>query len=186
MKNDINMNEDSFVISDWHIGHRNILNFTNRDGKRFRGDLFKDVDDMNNQMVVRHNSVVGPNDHVLFMGDVFFGDPYLAADVLARMNGKRFDLILGNHDDPKSAIIQKYFASIKLIHNFKPLGVVFSHMPLHAQQMIEKDWIKWNVHGHIHQNKAPEGNYINVSVEALDYTPIRLKNLLKKFEHKHV
>ena len=110
MKNNDVMTEDTFVISDWHFGHKNILNFTDWDtGRRFRGDLFKDVDDMNNQMIEQHNAEVGYNDHVLFLGDAFFGDPYLAANCLARLNGKRFDLILGNHDDPKSSIIQKFF-----------------------------------------------------------------------------
>lgn len=177
MSKDINMNENSFVISDWHFGHYNILKFADRNGKKFRGELFDDVDDMNQIMIRNHNRVVGPNDHVLFIGDVFFGDQYRAADCLAQLNGK-FDLILGNHDDPKSAILQKYFRSIKLIHYFKELGVVFSHMPLHPQQLAEKPGIRWNVHGHIHQNDSPPGPYINVSVEKLNYTPVRIKDLI--------
>lgn len=176
------MNENSFVISDWHFGHKNILHFEDADGKRFRGDLFTDVDDMNRVMIERHNNIVGPNDHILFIGDVFFGDPRQAANCLAQLNGK-FDLILGNHDDPKSAILQKYFRSIKLIHYFRELGVVFSHMPLHPQQMAEKPGIKWNVHGHIHQNDSPPGPYINVSVEKLNYTPVRIKDLIAAAEY---
>ena len=178
------MNEDSFVISDHHFGHRNILNFTDGLGNKFRGDIFASVEEMDHSMIELHNKAVGPNDHVLFVGDVFFGDPYKAADCLSKMNGK-FDLILGNHDDPKSTILQKYFRSIKLIHYFRELGVVFSHMPLHLQQLAEKPGIKWNVHGHIHQNDSPPGPYINVSVEKLGYTPVRIKDLISVASYFH-
>jgi calcineurin-like phosphoesterase family protein len=34
-----------------------------------------------------------------------------------------------------------------------------------------------NVHGHIHGNPTPIGRYINVSVEAINYTPIALEEI---------
>lgn len=34
--------------------------------------------------------------------------------------------------------------------------------------------------GHIHQNPSPEGPYRNVSVEAIDYTPVNIEELRVK------
>lgn len=167
----------TWIISDTHFFHHNILKFTDAQGKRFRGDLFKDMSDMNETMIRNWNSVVGPDDIVWHLGDVFFGDPHDAANILVRLNGHK-NLILGNHDDPKCNVLQKFFKKIKLIHSFRDLGVVMTHMPLHAQQMTEKGWIKINLHGHIHQNNSPPGPYKNMSVEKIDYTPVLLEKLV--------
>jgi len=34
--------------------------------------------------------------------------------------------------------------------------------------------------GHIHQNPSPPGRYINVCVEAIDYTPVHIETLAAK------
>jgi calcineurin-like phosphoesterase family protein len=36
------------------------------------------------------------------------------------------------------------------------------------------------VHGHIHQNPSPEGRYINMSVEAINYTPVDIEDIAER------
>lgn len=37
-----------------------------------------------------------------------------------------------------------------------------------------------NCHGHIHQNASPPGLYMNMSVEAINYTPQHIEDVAKK------
>lgn len=86
-----------WIISDTHFNHKNILGFTDSEGKKFRGDLFKDVSDMNEQMIYNWNSVIKPEDKVYHLGDVYFGSQPEADAILSRLMGKK-RLIVGNHD----------------------------------------------------------------------------------------
>ena len=52
-----------FYISDLHFGHKNILGFDNRP--------FVDIEQMNNELIRRWNSVVSDGDVVYVLGDMF-------------------------------------------------------------------------------------------------------------------
>ena len=56
-----------FYISDLHIDHANILGFDNRP--------FKDVEEMNNELIHRWNDVVSDGDLVYILGDMFWCAP---------------------------------------------------------------------------------------------------------------
>ena len=96
------------------------------------------------------------------------------------MNGHK-RLILGNHDNGKDQILQKYFDKIVLWRDFKDHGLLCSHVPLHSDNVITG---RNNVHGHIH-NKKPAHGYINVCVEWTDYAPVNLedvRDLIRKYK----
>lgn len=40
--------------------------------------------------------------------------------------------------------------------------------------------------GHIHQNSSPDGPYFNVSVEAIDYTPVNIEDINTMFSERNV
>ena len=58
-----------YVTSDSHYNHRNILTFETST----RGLRFKDVDQMNKEMIDRWNAVVNHVEIVYHLGDVYFG-----------------------------------------------------------------------------------------------------------------
>lgn len=167
-----------WVSSDPHFNHHNILKFTDHDGKLIRGDKFKDIDEMNEHIVQEHNKLVSPQDHYYCLGDVAFSkDASKISNLLSRMNGKK-RLILGNHDDiVNQPWLIQHFEKIMIWRIFKEFEVTLSHIPLHESSIQEKS--KWNVHGHIHQNKSPTNKHINVSMEAINYQPQHLETLLK-------
>jgi calcineurin-like phosphoesterase family protein len=174
-----------FVISDTHFNHANILNFTNDAGELVRPG-FESVEAMNEHIIEKWNSVVGPNDHVYHLGDVHFGAKLRAkenAAILRRLNGKK-RLVLGNHDDGKDPLLHEFFEKIMLWRMFKEFGVVLSHTPMHPAVLGEARWdgSAINIHGHIHRNVSPSPKHINVSVEAIDYTPKLIPDLLR--EHR--
>lgn len=184
------MSRDIWVISDTHFRHSNILTFIDSaSGTLVRGDRFKDIDEMDEHMFERWNSVVKPGDIVYHLGDVVMGDKEWFKKNWPKLNGSK-RLIVGNHDDIPFLSSGGFFAKVQMWRMWTEFGLVFSHVPMHPSnllRMVKKDG-KWpedcdslvNIHGHIHQNPSPEGPYRNVSVEAIDYTPVNIEDLRVK------
>ena len=79
-----------FFTADLHFGHKNIIKYDKRP--------FKDVQEMEDEMVARWNAAVRPEDTVYMLGDVLWTrDPKEGAAILDRLNGHK-RLIVGNHD----------------------------------------------------------------------------------------
>lgn len=78
-----------FYTSDWHIGHANVIQFSNRP--------FHDVNEMSEVLIRRYNSTVPENGVCYFLGDMGWGDNDALKNVISRLNGTKV-LILGNHD----------------------------------------------------------------------------------------
>jgi calcineurin-like phosphoesterase family protein len=157
-----------FVISDTHFTHGNILKFLRPDGSPVRD--FPDVEAMDEHMIAQWNATVRPCDHVYHLGDVAMRSQAIDA-ILPRLNG-HLRLVRGNHDIFRTKLYLKYFDEIygiRVLNNW-----LMTHMPVHPESLGR---FKGNVHGHIHANTPPAGAYLNVSVEAINYTPIALEAL---------
>lgn len=178
--------KDIWVISDTHFRHAKILGFTDsRTGELIRPG-FADVDEMDEHMIERWNSVVKPGDIVYHLGDVVMGDKEWFKRNWPRLNGSK-RLIVGNHDDIPFLSSGGFFKKVGMWRMFPEFGLMLSHVPLHPESLlryVDKS-AAWpdgqetllNVHGHIHQNPSPAGPYRNVSVEAIDYTPVNIEEL---------
>lgn len=167
-----------FLISDQHYSHANFLNFLDEAGNKIRP--FFNVEEMDEYMVFCHNSVVRPCDKVYFLGDVCFNKKTLDI-IMPRLNGTKV-LIKGNHDNLKLTQYQEYFKDVRASHQLDKY--VLTHIPLHPEHMGR--WANGNIHGHLHQCKVMKDgvedlNYINVSVECINYTPISLEEIKKKY-----
>lgn len=181
------MSRDIWIISDTHLGHENILKFTDSTtGNPVRGHLFDNVDQMDEYILEKWNSVVKQGDIVYHLGDVFMGDKDRFKRQWPKFNGSK-RLILGNHDDAKFLSSGGFFKKVSMWRMFPEFGLMLSHVPLHESNLLrlkEKSG-KWpddcapmlNVMGHIHQNPAPEGPYRCVCVEQTDYTPVHIETL---------
>lgn len=156
-----------FVISDTHFGHANILTFLRNDGSHLR--TFKDVDHMDEFMIEHWNSVVKPNDKVYHLGDVAMKNDYIK--LIERCNGHK-RLILGNHDYGTWRLYAPYFENV---YSSRLLDrMIFTHIPVHPDS-IGKSIA--NVHGHVHGQQTFGPKYFDVSVEAINYTPISLEEI---------
>lgn len=168
-----------FLISDTHFNHENILNFTDKDGAKVR--TFDDVNHMNEVMIDNWNKVVKPGDKVYHLGDVFFGSKDNFKVMWPRLNGKK-RLVVGNHDDVKFLSSGSFFEKVSMWRMFKEFGLLLTHVPVHPSTLSEKrfkDEPFLNVHGHIHQNKSPDGPYKCVCVEHINYTPVHIEDVRK-------
>lgn len=82
-----------FITSDTHFGHKGVCEFLRNDGSKLRP--FTSVEEMDEIMVERWNSVVKPKDKVYHLGDVIINRK--AMKTLARLSGEKV-LVKGNHD----------------------------------------------------------------------------------------
>ena len=176
---------DIWVTSDTHFNHVNILRFTDDDGNFTR--KFSSVDEMNEIMIDRWNSRVKPGDKVYHLGDVLFGDRQKDGPaILSRLNGKK-RLVVGNHDviygNQGQNVLHRYFQRIYMWRMMPEKNILMTHVPVHPsvlrESRFEGDSNMINVHGHIHQNKSPDGPYKCVCVDqpGVDYYPIHIEEL---------
>lgn len=166
-----------FVTSDQHFGHANILNFKDKEGNRIRPH-WDNVEDMDNDLVERYNSVVKPGDKVYFLGDIAMKRIYIPT--VGRLNGDKV-LIKGNHDNAELKDYTKYFRDIRACHVLN--HIIMTHIPLHPN--AKNSYIA-NVHGHLHQNLMIEPGrqwYINVSVEQTNFTPIAFDEIEQRIKN---
>lgn len=165
-----------WFTSDTHFFHENILKFVDHTGVRIRPG-YSSAEEMNRDMVERWNAVIKPQDKVWHLGDVAFKTVEKADELdllLGMLNGHK-RMIVGNHDNLKSMVLQRHFEKIELWKGFKTEGFTCSHIPLRLDSLRDGTV---NVHGHIHQNLMSEPGYINVCVETRNYTPVHMDQLI--------
>jgi len=149
-----------FITSDTHFHHANIIKYCNRP--------FSSVAEMDETLIQNWNKVVKQQDKVYHLGDVYFPQKEKSDWLFSRLNGTKV-LILGNHDAGKDQTLLKHFSRVYSWRFLKEFGLLLTHVPVHESSLSTK--LKWNVHGHVHNNKSPEGPYKNACVEVNNYTP---------------
>lgn len=176
------MSREIWITSDTHLFHSNILKFKDSDtGNLIRGEKFSDVDQMNQYILDKWNSVVKPGDIVYHLGDVFIGNREDFKNLWPKFQGSK-RLVVGNHDDIPFLSSGGFFKKVMMWRTFPEFGLMLSHVPLHQSSLERympdggKKFLK-NCHGHIHQNPSPDGPYQNMCVEITDYTPINIEEL---------
>lgn len=164
---------NTWLISDTHFGHKNIVKYCNRPMNH------------NELMLVAWRSLIQPEDTVLHLGDlaVWYGaDEQEWLDTVAELPGKKFMLETGNHDKLKPKVYARYGVTIipEFIQEINGQRVLFSHWP---DSTRTSEW-DINVHGHIHNNPLDPAllssgrRYKNISVELTDYKPQRAGTVL--------
>lgn len=132
-----------FYIADWHYGHANCIAFDNRP--------FKDVEEMNKELIKRWNETVDKGDIVYILGDMFWCKMDEAISVLDSLNGQKI-LIKGNHDRCNDSKFVKKFAKITDYLEVDDEGkkVVLCHYPIPCFKNHFYGWI--HLYGHVHNS----------------------------------
>jgi calcineurin-like phosphoesterase family protein len=178
---------DVWFCSDHHLLHEKIIKFTNDEGEIIR--KFSSLNEMHETFIERHNAVVKPSDKVYFLGDVTMRYDREFSSLITRFNGHR-RLLIGNHDRVKGTRLFDYFEKVYTFKFFKrnssdEYPFWLSHVPVHPNSLRHKGIA--NVHGHVHANPVlsedgtPDFRYVNVSMEAINYTPVNLDWIYEQF-----
>lgn len=159
---------ETFIIGDTHFGHAKILEF------EAAARPFTTIEEHDEELVRRWNSVVTHGDKVWHLGDVLFGEKSFVH--LSRLNGRK-SLILGNHDKYP---IAKYLPHFGKIYGAAKFGdVLMTHIPIHPYQFYR---FKGNLHGHMHSGVLEDKRYVNVSAERNNLTPRPIEEALAEIE----
>lgn len=176
-----------YYTSDLHLGNNNIIAYENRP--------YKTVAEMNADLIYKWNAKVGRNDEVYVLGDFCFKGATRAIEYLENLNG-HIHLLRGNHDyfmSQKSFEMWKWNSDkgdeVRLEGHYAYIDdngreVVLCHYPILYWENMEKGSI--HLYGHVHTYRdcslmAP--NSYNVGVDANNYMPVTLDELIKKHSY---
>lgn len=158
-----------FFTADTHFGDHRTINIQRRP--------FASVAEMDDLLVARWNAAVGAEDEVWHLGDVARRGSDVPA-LLARLNGTKH-LIRGNND-PDATIAADGWASVadyaELAQDDRKL--VLCHYPFRSWNGQSRGAI--NLHGHSHGRLKPMLRQFDVGVDARDFAPVMLADLLAR------
>lgn len=188
---------NTFITSDHHFWHNNVIRYCQRP--------FATVEEMNEKMVIAWNNVVPHNAIVYHLGD--FSMAFRAVETFTkRLNGLKI-LVAGNHDfchpahkkskteENQKIWVQKYidngwagvlFSEVMEIPGVATVNV--NHMPYlenfgeqdirHAKHRPKDDG-RWLLCGHVHEKWAQRGKMINVGVDVRNFEPITFAKIVE-------
>ena len=131
-----------FYIADWHYDHKNILAYDNRP--------FKNVEEMNAELIKRWNNAVSNEDIVYILGDMFWCKLTKASVVLDKLNGKKI-LIKGNHDRCDKQFVSKFEKVVDYLEiKDGDRHVVLCHYPIPCFKNHYYGW--YHLYGHVHSS----------------------------------
>ena len=163
-----------FFTADEHYGHENIIKYCNRP--------FKTVDEMDNEIIRRHNEVVGINDTVIHCGDFSLAKKIGNFEkYFNRLNGKH-QFILGSHDYwsqlSEIKLRSDMFIADMLTIKVDEICIVCCHYAMRTWPYSHYGSIQ--VYGHSHGKLPPLSNQWDVGVDNNNFYPVSLEELINK------
>jgi calcineurin-like phosphoesterase family protein len=137
----------TWITSDLHFGHKNIMKFCPVTRARFKDDLGY----MNNAMVEEWNAKVDIEDLVYILGDVAFMSGSEAGRTMQRLNGVKI-LVEGNHD--RKTLMDATFRNCFVeVHKYLDITynghkIVMFHYPIAEWDQMHRGALHF--HGHLH------------------------------------
>lgn len=168
-----------FFTSDQHYGHKRIIEYAHRP--------FPDVQTMNEQMILRYNTVVKPEDTTYHLGDFAFLDWEAATKIFQRLNGNKV-WVFGNHDR-KLRLEPRFVKQWGWARDLTEIKVDGQSITLCHYAM--KVWNKshhgaWQLYGHSHGSMPddPKTLSLDVGVDCWDFTPVSYSQVAERMKAK--
>lgn len=166
----------TFVTSNLQLGRPGAIKKYNRD--------YADVDQMNDDLIRKWNTVVTKDDTVYHLGN-FAWDPRTAQDATLRLNGK-IKFIIGEHDNAvlelqRRNMLRPGCEVVKCIEEDSKHDVVLSYWPVAAWPNKSKKW--WSIIGYPLKSfkSDPKKKVINASTDFWSNTPQELDKVVGIF-----
>jgi calcineurin-like phosphoesterase family protein len=160
-----------YFTSDNHFGHSGARSLYRRP--------FASIDEMDQHMIARWNSVVSPGEVVWQLGDFAVRQsPERVASLLKMLHGQKH-LVAGNNDDLAVTDcggwtgVQAYAEAI-----VNATMVILCHYPFRTWRNMGKGSI--NLHGHSHGRLKPMPRQFDVGVDVWDFLPVRLTEVARR------
>lgn len=198
----INLRPDQNIwfTSDLHFGHRNVIRFCERP--------FTDIKEMSQALQDNWNAVVGEDDYIFNLGDMFwFNDRHSAKRIVSNLKGHKH-FLLGNHDK-----VTQYELCINMdlmVHSdivvLRVTGqpedkrfvnkhfyeIVLCHYPCACYSHSQNGSLMFFGHIHSRSNQPmlefkkpillPSPQYMDVGTDRHHYTPVSLFQVLQEIQ----
>lgn len=167
----------TFITSDLHFGHTNIMKFCPQSRARFNND----VNYMNEEMVREWNTCVQPEDLVYILGDVAFLPADKATGYMRRCNGRKI-LVEGNHDRKllKDPSFRRCFEEVHkyLDINYNGHKCVMFHYPIAEWDQMHRGALHF--HGHLHGGVSGLENFRarDMGMDATGYIVVEMERAI--------
>ena len=182
-----------FFTADTHFGHKNVIAFCNRP--------YADVNEMDEDLILKWNETVGVEDVIYHLGDFAFMDKIRTAATIQRLNGRKV-LVMGNHDIRSRAFYLesgfafvyklKYGESQPYWTENEEVGFRMAHFPFKDAmgEYDDRDYLTERaptrgeydvplVHGHVHAAWKVKPGLVNVGVDVWDLKPVSLEKVIE-------
>lgn len=171
----------TWFTADHHFSHANVIKYSNRP--------FASVEEMDEAMVQRYNSVVADDDLVYVLGDFSMSGSHIWR---ARQLKGRKILVPGNHDKchqrfkrwhesekmyTRAGFEQVLHGTVRCILS-NGMDVYLNHFPYDnkderfQQYLPHDDGETYLLHGHVHTAFKARGRQLNVGVDVYDFFPV--------------
>lgn len=163
----------NWFTADQHFNHYNVIDFCSRP--------FKSWQEMNEELINRHNKRVSANDTVYILGDFKLGaNGPNTWEIRKQLNGNLV-FIRGNHDKNNGLNTCLEYAFVRSFS----LVFLLIHDP--AKVIDIQDYFDFALVGHVHEKWKFKENergdkMINVGVDVWDYCPVHLKQVLSAYK----
>lgn len=173
-----------YFIADPHLNHDRDFIYKPRG--------FNSVEEMNEAIIERWNSVVGEDDDVYVLGDFFLGtDEKFIKDTILKLHGF-IHVIRGNHDTDAKMHIYRGGHTYEVLDakflKYKKKMFFLSHYPtLTSELQTEPEKYVYNLFGHTHsKDKFYMGRpyMYNVAADAHDCTPVCIDTIIADINEK--
>ena len=176
-----------WFTSDTHFFHDKIVEYSQRP--------FASVEEMNEELIARWNSVVHRDGIVFHLGDFCFGKPDKWNHILDRLKGRIY-LVLGNHDAGhiSEEVAERFEAvAFQMRLNVNGQKIYLNHFPFLSYSGDNHG--TWQLFGHIHSNlhnyniidehrlAVLQLTQYDVGVDNNNYTPVsfrQVEEIIKK------
>ncbi len=162
----------TWFTSDTHYGHTNIIKYAKRP--------FNSVEEMDEDMINRWNSVVKAGDSVYHLGDFALCKPERALWIAHRLRGQKF-LIFGNHDTDLRQDV-RFLGAWVWAKDLTEIKVSKQRITLCHYAM--RTWASshhetWQLYGHSHGSLTDDVRLrsVDVGVDCWNYTPVAFETL---------
>jgi len=174
------MKKGEFITSDTHFGHSNVIRYSNRP--------FKNVDEMDHELIQNWNKKVPSGSIVYHNGDFSLCKKGRTIEILKQLNGT-IRLIRGNHDKKniKGEIEQHYFDWVKDYYESKTEDgtlIVMSHYAFRVWNKSHYGSI--NLFGHSHGSlKDLKNRQMDVGVDTHpNYEPYSFYEIMEIMKNR--
>lgn len=178
-----------FYTADWHLGHKKIIEYSDRPFRDRNG--IPDVEAMNRTIIENVNATVGVDDELYLLGDVAFLPAPRTRSFMEQILCENIFLIPGNHDSEEIIGLTRsdgspMWKAVSPLMDINDSGrrLVLCHYKFEVYNKAHYTEPKtaYQFYGHSHGSLPGNDQQIDVGVDCWDFKPVTLQEAQRRMK----